>query len=625
MPRKLRLQLTPKIKDGPHDVMGGTLSIETRGAGLTAGVRDESKPAKITFFGRFIRRVLEGDQEERKLATLEGELSLSGKEAKPRFTGKLGEDGPEGLQLEPEIEGPDPVDTSKPRRRRRSLRLGFDASQFVDVAKKNGELRLLLPADTDTFRFLEFEALLEVDGAEEAGRPLNDVLDAFVTATAPPPLPLYDVVVVDDVGKPLPGVKLTLTHGGQDHELTTDDNGVVLLPVDDPGVAPLVIADIDALRDQLKERWDSPREGTRVDENDTTDVRFVVADDEISTLVDTETPFCISVQPYVFQVRATGTFFETNKTFLLPSALPGLREIRTIYEENSPGTLLIVGHTDTSGDAKTNDPLSLDRAKSMAAYLSDEVDPWIAMYGDGVPQHQRWGTHEDTLMITALPGFAPKNETPVQFYERTRFSGQKPSKTDMRKKLIQEYMDQDGANVKEAGLDIDIVTHGCGENFPLDETGESLDEKPADGKSDAQDRRVELFFFDKKLGVQPKVADGGSSKKGSKEYPEWRKRAQQLREVKAEGEPRNRHVSVILFSNSGCVPLANREVQLTVRGGGSVSGKTDAEGFFAHGPVPAGDHVLVIDGTETVIGATTFDVERRPHMVQGHVLVKATI
>jgi hypothetical protein len=40
--------------------------------------------------------------------------------------------------------------------------------------------------------------------------------------------------------------------------------------------------------------------------------------------------------------------------------------------------------------------------------------------------------------------------------------------------------------------------------------------------------------------------------------------------------------------------------------------------------VPAGDHVLVIDGVESIVGATPFDVERRPHMVQGHELGKAT-
>jgi hypothetical protein len=82
---------------------------------------------------------------------------------------------------------------------------------------------------------------------------------------------------------------------------------------------------------------------------------------------------------------------------------------------------------------------------------------------------------------------------------------------------------------------------------------------------------------------------------------------------------------VILLSNSACVPLANRAFELTVRGGDRVQGTTDADGFFSHGPVPAGDHVLVIDGTQTIVPATLFEVERRRHMVRGHVLGKATL
>lgn len=623
MPKTLRVQLAPVLAEGQHAVVGAKVSFAARGAELTKAVRGSAVAAKITIFGRFLRRVREREEEERKLATLEGELSLVPPEGRPRFQAKPGKGGP--LVLEPDLVETEPVDTSKPRKRRRTLTLSFDTREFPKLHEAGKPLRLLLPESTDQFRHVEFEALLEIAGAEEADRATNDVLDVPITARFPEPLPLFDLVVVDELGQRLPGVAVTLTHLGKDHELTTDDNGVVLHPVDAPGVATARVKDLAALRGSLRERWNEPREGRRVEPNETTGIAFVVADEPIAAVIDTETPFCLSIQPYVSQVRTVGALFDTNKTFLLPLALPGLRELRSIYEENDPGALLVVGHTDTAGDSGTNDPLSLDRARSMAAFLADEVDVWVENFDSSVPERRRWGAAEEGMMASALPDFAPVNETPAKWFERTRFPDGAPARDTLRKQLVTEYMALDGADVDEAGLEIDLVTHGCGENFPLDESGQELDQKPADGRSDATDRRVELFFFDKELGVQPKVEDGSNSKKGSKEYPEWRRRSAQLRIVRATGEPKNCHISVVLFSNSGCVPLANRPFELSVRGGSVVRGTTDEDGFLSHGPVAAGDHLLVIDGTETIVGATRPEIERRPHMVQGHVLVKAEL
>jgi outer membrane protein OmpA-like peptidoglycan-associated protein len=623
VPKTLRVQLAPALAEGQHAVVGSKVSFTARGAELTKAVRDSAVAAKVTIFGRFLRKVREREEEERKLATLEGELTLVSPGGRPLFKAKPGKDGP--LVLEPDLVETAPVDTSKPRKRRRTLTLAFDAREFPKLHETGKPLRLLLPVDTDQFRHVELEALLEIAGAEEADRSKNDVLDLPITAKFPQPLPLFDLVVVDELGERLPGVGVTLTHLGKDHELTTDDNGVVLLPVDAPGVATVRITDIAALRDTLRERWNEPREGRRVEPSETTAVAFVVADEEIATVIDSETPFCLSIQPYVSQVRTVGALFDTSKTFLLPSALPGLQELRSIYEENDPGTLLVVGHTDTAGDPSTNDPLSLERARSVAAFLADKVDVWVEQFGTGIPERRRWGAAEEGMMASALPDFAPVNETPVKWFERTRFPDGAPPRDTLRKQLVTEYMALDGANVEEAGLDIQVVTHGCGENFPLDDSGQELDKKPADGKSDSADRRVELFFFDRDLGIQPKVEDGSNSKKGSKQYPEWCLRSARLRVVRATGEPKNCHVSVLLFSNSGCVPLAKRPFELSVRGGTVVRGTTDEDGFLSHGPVAAGDHVLVIDGTETIVGATRPEIERRPHMVQGHVLVKAKL
>jgi hypothetical protein len=120
-------------------------------------------------------------------------------------------------------------------------------------------------------------------------------------------------------------------------------------------------------------------------------------------------------------------------------------------------------------------------------------------------------------MIGALPdaGSRDDSESPTAWYRRTRgmTPGEKPDKP-MRQALIGEYMAVEGTSLPDG---ISVVTHGCGENFPADPT--------PDGVADPDNRRVEVFFFDGVLGVQPPPGD--NSAPGSPEYPEWVKRAKQ--------------------------------------------------------------------------------------------------
>jgi outer membrane protein OmpA-like peptidoglycan-associated protein len=62
-------------------------------------------------------------------------------------------------------------------------------------------------------------------------------------------------------------------------------------------------------------------------------------------------------------------FFNTNKAFLLPTALASMQKLRRLYIENAPCKLLAVGHADTKGGAAFNDKLSLARARATIAYL----------------------------------------------------------------------------------------------------------------------------------------------------------------------------------------------------------------------------------------------------------------
>jgi outer membrane protein OmpA-like peptidoglycan-associated protein len=228
-------------------------------------------------------------------------------------------------------------------------------------------------------------------------------------------------------------------------------------------------------------------------------------------------------------------WFNTKKSFLLPTALPGVRKLRKLYRDNDPCELLVVGHADTTAGAATNDPLSLERAKSVIAFLEDDVDAWLAFYETGIPEARRWGSVEDRLMIVSMPGFAdkPKGQDKVRWFQQTRGLGvDGKAGPETRRKLIEEYMSLDGASLADEGLRITATAHGCGEHFPLDDTGEGLDPKPADPKRDPVDRRVELFFFEPEFGIVPKPP-GENSAAGSAQYPEWRRSVTETHELGA--------------------------------------------------------------------------------------------
>jgi outer membrane protein OmpA-like peptidoglycan-associated protein len=222
--------------------------------------------------------------------------------------------------------------------------------------------------------------------------------------------------------------------------------------------------------------------------------------------------------------------FNTNKSFLLPTALPNIQKLRQLYFRNSPAKLLIVGHADTTGGDTYNEQLSLERARSTLAYLRDDVDTWLGLYDTGIDKKQRWGAPEDRMMLISMPDFRekPKGEDAVRWFQRTRglkVDGVAGPQT--RTQLITEYMGLDGSTL--LGSAVEATAHGCGEYFPLlgdtaaGGAGE-LDPTPEDEKRDPTDRRVELFFFDREFGVIPEPP-GELSKRGSSEYPAWRKRA----------------------------------------------------------------------------------------------------
>jgi outer membrane protein OmpA-like peptidoglycan-associated protein len=339
----------------------------------------------------------------------------------------------------------------------------------------------------------------------------------------------FSLRVVDEAGEPLRGVETRWLVDGASVVELTDTTGVARTTSADGASfasATVVLGEDDLA--SLAERWEAIRNVPILDEDEhrTLATCGELRRGDLRIPMEKEREHTLVVYPDVTLVRLMGLFFQSNRSFLLPD--PQLPLLRNLYASRGRSNLLVVGHTDTTGEPDVNDPLSLERAEAVSAYLRDDVDAWVANYEELVPNSRRWGSNEDLLMLDEIlrrDGGSPSNR--VRHYQETRgleVDGDIGSQT--RRCLVREYMALDGVTLPEA---IDVEAHGCGERFPVDEQGD-VDTTPEDGREDAHDRRVELFFFDDGLGVLPPTEAGEVSP-----YLEWRRRARQTLDFRGAG------------------------------------------------------------------------------------------
>ena len=380
----------------------------------------------------------------------------------------------------------------------------------------------------------------------------------------------FELRLVDEMGEAVDGIDIELSVDNSPRSLTTDGDGVVKVDDAELSNANARIKDIAQLRDALQPRWETIRDGDWVDDKE--HHSYIDCSDPLPVIaLRSDTPHTVVVQPQVVCARLIGMFFDTSKSFLLPKALVHIRSIRKLYDDRPDADVLIVGHTDTSGQPSYNDPLSLERADAVRAYLRDDVDAWLDWYDSGKPYEKRWGSREDNLMLTAVlaeSGETPA-EPPMKHFQRTRgLSVDGIAGPQTRTQLITEYMGFDDTTLPGG---IEPVVHGCGENFPVSESGD-LDTQAADGKSEDDDRRVELFFFDGQLGVLP-PPPGDNSSPDSPEYPEWRRRSRETHDF-GTGAHRLSRVRVV---DENREPIPNAPCRYPATG---VSAVADDEGFI---------------------------------------------
>jgi outer membrane protein OmpA-like peptidoglycan-associated protein len=461
---------------------------------------------------------------------------------------------------------------------------------------------------------------------------------------------------VDDFGKPVTGFAGELAHGRDPKcEMTFSGSDFTRMgELKGAKQAWLTFTDKanQNLVGQLKKCWKEVRgeadDTWKGKEGSLVEVLF--KDGKLPELeLEAEKKHTFMLRPPVALARLHGMYFDTNKCFLLPTAVASLKRLVETYALHPDSEVLIVGHTDTAGSEAYNLELSADRAEAMKAYLCDDADTWLGWYEEGVRASKRWGQHEDLSMIDALVpddqfgegshvaayqtwhnGEAPdarQEDQPRSQPARSQPNGWEELKVDgvlgskTRRQLILDYMNLDGTSLTwepwegsqtlphsgSAGQspatptrqedDVRVVTYGCGEYFPLEDEEGEVDQDAANAEDDDDndvkfDRRVEVFFFAKPFGILPPVpgvADGESSKTAT---------------TAAKGDPlypewrrRATHHYTIEAEGDGfrmrlcdddSEPYAERPFAFCLEGYPEIRGTTDHDGFVIIDSPPSG-------------------------------------
>jgi hypothetical protein len=310
------------------------------------------------------------------------------------------------------------------------------------------------------------------------------------------------------------------------------------------------------------------------------------------------------------RVRMMGMIFDANKSFLLPQALPGIRKIIAKHQAFPQAQVLLVGHAGGDEDLAGSD-IAFERAQLLAAYLKSRPNLWLNQFGPGKSPRSRWGTREIQLMLSALPaGGNPyyagtaagisdaETATAIKAFQAEHgLPADGKGGFPTREALVKAYMDLRGTTLGESVMPIAHGVEGHCEDAP----GESGVE--------ADERRLEAFFFEKEIGPRPAATTSSAS--GSA-YPHWLEKLEDTDDFESHGI----HVQII-DAKKQPVPFA----AVILKGPVSADSKSDAHGFVSFTGLKPGEYTLASELNGYKIGVSKL---RYPtaKTVPGH--VKAT-
>jgi hypothetical protein len=365
--------------------------------------------------------------------------------------------------------------------------------------------------------------------------------------------------------------------------------------------------------------------------------------------------------------------FEFDSSFVSPRAftqMKALARLRTVH----PGAVsTIFGHADPVGDEEYNKRLSGRRAQAIYGLVTRRTELWEDLFSHPAGG-DNWGENAIQLMLREL-GHAEgsPSERVKSFQTEKGLSPDGKAGPATREALFKAYMDAICVDSDDKPFRLDPKTdflaggadksgkgdfQGCGEFNPTllvskadSERFKKDPDKTERNTANRPNRRVMVLLFPRNARVAPgnwpcpRANEGtaGCSARLFGDAAARRANGPAQREFRltqdtfscrfydrmARLSPCESglagtlkcHISLLLRSNSGCVPLANRKYKIKISPERTLEGTTDAQGLVQHDDIPAGDYELEIEKHKTFVPATPVFRSRREHQVEGFFLL----
>jgi outer membrane protein OmpA-like peptidoglycan-associated protein len=349
--------------------------------------------------------------------------------------------------------------------------------------------------------------------------------------------------------------------------------------------------------------------------------------------------------------RADDVRFEFDSSFVRPeinaeiNALNRLIDEHTLPDDNGlpkhRPVLTVFGHADPTGNDDYNKALSGRRGQAVYGLLARDVDLWEDLFAH--PQgNDAWDPVAITTMQTALG--RPTGPTPASA-RKALYKDYMDLVCIARDETGRPLLDASGGTLRLTLKPADFLAagadsghkgdfQGCGEFNPImlfskdeDKEFSKPQNKEARDAENGPNRRVVIFLFRPGVHIHPddwpcpKAKEGvaackkrfwsdGEKRRGDhvdderREYEKTRDTfACRFYDRLASRSPceailQGVHISVLLRSNSGAMPLA--KLRYKIFADRVLEGTTDKDGLIQHDSVPPGDYALELDGRRVV-------------------------
>jgi hypothetical protein len=348
---------------------------------------------------------------------------------------------------------------------------------------------------------------------------------------------------------------------------------------------------------------------------------------------------CLGLHDILFEFDSS---FVTPRIGVVMKKLPALRDSHKNRRGDLP-PVSVFGHADPVGKDEYNKQLSGRRAKAIRGLLLHDASIWKKLRDTPLGGDDWKAKGVEDTMRAELEGLG--QTAPASFPDLA---------SAYMEAICPVHLTKEDFLGRGQGKDAKADLQGCGEFNPLlilsKNEAQSLPTFERNQRN-ASNRRVVIFLFRAGTKIHPDLwpcptteelsqgcrnrffSDADKRRNAGAERREYAKTldtwACRFYDRVAGESPCERpaprrlaHISVLLRSNSGCVPLANRPYKVFVQDQ-VLEGATDADGLVSHEDIPPDDYKLEIDGHSTFVPTTPKSVTRCVHQVEGYYLFPA--